>query len=147
MTHHTIDYARIIREHGHRVTPQRKAIMDIVCELQGHAAIETIYERLHERFPKIDLSTVYRNLDFLSSLHLISSAYIDGKRVFEIAAGSPTHHHLICKRCKQEIEIHDDMLDPAYERIRQAYGFKVEANHLILEGICSNCLGKDDTRP
>ena len=138
MTHNTRDYQKLMRERGFRVTPQRRIILDAICEGNGHTALEEIYARVQAHSPTINLATVYRTLDFLCGLGLVVAVDIGGRTVYEIAGEAP-HHHLICRGCGQVQQIsHADVL-AFLEQIGQANDFQVEMNHLALFGLCAAC--------
>jgi Fe2+ or Zn2+ uptake regulation protein len=54
MTHHLLNYAARLREHGLRLTPQREMILGAICDGGGPAAFDEIYARLHARAPAIN---------------------------------------------------------------------------------------------
>lgn len=142
MTHDTIDYAGLIREHGHRLTPQRELILEAVCEGGEHTTFDGIYQRVQVKSSSIDRSTVYRTLDFLCQMRLVVSSEIDGTQIYEIAAGQPPHHHLICRSCGASIRIDHDLFGTLYEAIERTHHFVADTNHLILYGLCEQC--RDD---
>ena len=139
MTHNTVDYASLIRQRGHRLTPQRELILDAVCESNGHTTFDEIYQQVQAKSSSIDRSTVYRVLDFLSQMELIVSSEIDGERIYEIAAGQPPHHHLICYLCGSETCIPHDLVAALFDAIEREYQFTASTNHLILYGLCEKC--------
>ncbi len=48
------------RESGRKVTPQRAAVFEVVCEHGGHPTVDQIYRQVRKRFPMISLNTVYQ---------------------------------------------------------------------------------------
>lgn len=140
MTHNSIDYVEVMRAKGCRVTAQRLIILDAVCEVGGHATFGDIYRRVKATDPSIDQSTIYRNLDVLTSIGLIVSAEIgDQGTVYEIAGQTP-HHHLVCKVCGDVQQIGPDKLQALVEGLRRDYGFVMQLDHLVLSGVCAHCL-------
>lgn len=139
MSHHTMDYERIIRAAGHRVTPQRVFILDAVCEGHGHTTLGEIYARIREVDPSIDRSTLYRTLKLFVDLGLVVSADTgDGETYYEIAK-QHRHHHLVCRRCGKEQEIEHAVMQGMFDQVYQQYGFRPETDHLVLFGICADC--------
>ncbi len=100
--------------------------------------MEEICERVQNRAPAVNRSTVYRNLEFLQALHLVVAAEIGGHMMYEIPHEHP-HHHLICQGCGQTVEVDQAALAPAFEAVEQRYGFHVCADHLVLIGLCRAC--------
>lgn len=139
MTHQKLDYERIIRQHGGRVTPQRVLILDAVCAGNGHTTFGEILSRVKEYDPSIDRSTLYRALDFFAEIGLVVSADLgQDETVYEIKK-QHQHHHLICVKCGMEQEISDQTMLKVFNLIQYCHAFHVQMDHLILFGTCSAC--------
>jgi Fur family transcriptional regulator, ferric uptake regulator len=139
MSHTTWDYVSFLRERGYRMTPQRKIIMDAICEGGGHTTLPEILDRVQQKAPAINQATVYRSLHFLLNVGLIVKAEItSGETVYEIAGRSP-HHHLLCRACHHELVIDAQPLVALQTDIKRRYGFVMDASHLILTGLCAHC--------
>lgn len=124
---------------GFRVTPQRRLILDAICEGGGHSTLEEIQRRVLAKDPGLNLSTIYRTLDFLCELRLVTAAEVNGGRtVYEIASEQP-HHHLVCRRCGRMVQIDHGEVSAFYGQVEAQYGFAVDANHLTLFGLCGEC--------
>ena len=54
-----------------RNTIHKEIILNAVNELACHVTSETVYDYIHEKYPHISKSTVYRNLRSLADDHLI----------------------------------------------------------------------------
>ena len=131
-----------VRQHGLRITRQRSIILQALCELEGHVSAEEVYERvtLHRR--DVDLSTVYRTLETLHDLDIVSHTDLGhGCTEYEIVGEQP-HHHLVCQHCGRMIELDDAYLAPVVESIRQDFGFAPTSTHFAIFGICRACRGK-----
>lgn len=142
MSHHTFDYAALMRERGFRVTPQRQLILDAICEGGGHTTPDEIYARVHAKAPAINLATVYRNLDFLCEMRLVVAAQIGGHMVYEIAGEIP-HHHLICRKCNKVIQIGHGTLKGFFDEIQRQQKFVIDMDHVTLFGLCQKCSRKE----
>lgn len=139
MSHYKRDYQQILRAAGHRVTNQRLLILDAVCEAEGHATIGQIYARTRSKDRSIDRSTIYRALKVFVELGLVLSADTGaGESVYEIAK-LKQHHHLVCRRCGNEQEVGQSVMQTMFDYIQQQYQFEVDADHLILFGLCAAC--------
>ncbi|HKZ51331.1 MAG TPA: Fur family transcriptional regulator [Dehalococcoidia bacterium] len=132
----------VLRGGGYRLTPQRLMILSIMHESLGHISAEEIYALLRERYPYIDISTVYRNLHLLKRLGLIHEARLEGDTVrFELAKGEQ-HHHLICRRCGRSFGLGNDILKPLRAALQKGYSFEAELEHLAIFGLCAECQGE-----
>ncbi len=82
-----------ITEAGLKVTPQRKAVYEVMMELR-HAPIEAIISRMQSKGIDMTLSTVYRILDSFRKAGLLSQLCHPhtNQCYYDITAHS--HHHL-----------------------------------------------------
>jgi Fur family ferric uptake transcriptional regulator len=139
MAHTSLNYCRVLREAGFRVTDQREVILDAVCAGSGHSTLKEIYLRAQERITSLDRSSVYRALKLFVELGLVvAGVNIDGEDVYEITQADP-HHHLICRQCGAEQEIAHDVIEGLYAAMHERYRFRVTSDHLVLFGVCARC--------
>jgi Fur family ferric uptake transcriptional regulator len=128
-----------VRQCGCRVTRQRAIILRTLCELDGHASAEQIHEIILGHGHDIDLSTVYRTMERLRDVHIVSQTDLGrGYAEFEIVTDRP-HHHLICNNCGRVIDLDHRYLAPAATAIRQDFGFKPTFDHFAIFGLCPSC--------
>jgi len=128
-----------LRGVGYRLTPQRLMILSAMHERRGHISAEEVHELLKERYPYIDISTIYRNLHLLKRLGLIHEARLEGGIVrYELARGEQ-HHHLVCRRCGRTFALAHDLLEPLRAALKESYGFEAEFEHLAIFGLCADC--------
>ena len=138
MSHQRLDYAAMIHEHGFRVTPQRRLILDSVCDGGGHTTPEEIYQRVRAKAPLVNRATVYRTLDFLCEMRLIVAMRWGGRTYYEIAGETP-HHHLICRSCDRVEQIDHPTLKALFHRIERDQNFTIDMDHVVLFGLCQDC--------
>ncbi len=128
-----------LRDEGVRLTPQRQMVLEIVAEESGHLSAEEIHQRVRERYPYVDLSTIYRILEFLKQHNIVTETDLGGGRlVFEQCLEKP-HHHLVCRTCGETTELTHDFLEPLERSLLEAYGFHADINHLAIFGVCVKC--------
>ena len=58
----------ILRRKGYKLTPQRRAILNVIAANHDHLTPADIHDRVRHDCPGIGLVTVYRTLDVLESL-------------------------------------------------------------------------------
>lgn len=140
MSHQSLDVAAVIREHGHRLTPQRQMILDAVCDAHGHATPDEVYQRVQPQASAINRATVYRTLNFLCDVGLATSTVSpSGHQEYEIVGAEP-HHHLVCQQCGDVQQISHSVIGTLFAQIETEYGFTVATNtHLSLFGLCARC--------
>lgn len=136
------DLARLIdqaRQSGLRITHQRVLILQALCELNGHASAEQVYERVAMHRRDVDLSTVYRTLERLRDVRILSQTDLGrGCVEFEVVASLP-HHHLVCHACGQVQELPHGYLASLTSAIRRDLDFEPMLDHLAVFGLCSRC--------
>src|SRR4030042_2236743 len=82
-----------LREVGYRLTPQRMLIISIIHGAEGHISAEVIHEQVVEQYPYVDISTVYRTLQILRKLRLVSETDLGGGCVgYELTEGARPQH-------------------------------------------------------
>ncbi len=130
----------ILRQHGYKLTPQRRAVMRTIASSRGHLTPTAIYEKVHQKYPNIGLVTIYRTLDILDQLGLICEVYAAGAcRSYLVRRPSEHHHHLICSECGTVVDFTDCNLTELEQRLSQETGFEIKIHLLELLGRCKNC--------
>ena len=133
------DDAAALRQQGHRLTPQRMMVLEVVKRSGQHLTAEEIHAAVLPQHPYVNIATVYRTLQWLEEVGLVAPINIgNGPLRYEYVHGA-THHHLVCQDCGYEQEIGDDILDALKARLLERYAFVAQLNHLALPGRCSVC--------
>ena len=140
---------RRFRGCGYRITAGRELILKILSETKKHLSAEEIFLKAHELNPTIGLTTIYRTLDILVGMRLISKFdFGDGRSRYELAEGpdgSRHHHHLVCTSCNRVIDYTDfideevDLLRRTEKGLSKKYNFKISHHLIQFYGLCSNC--------
>jgi Fur family transcriptional regulator, peroxide stress response regulator len=129
-----------LRDNGHKITPQRLAIVKVIAQSEGHPSVEDIYEQLKGDFPTMSLATVYRNIVTIKSLgEVLELGFPDGSNRYDGHKPYP-HPHVICIKCKKIVDPELDSLDEMKEEVASETKFKILTHRLDFFGICSECL-------
>jgi Fur family peroxide stress response transcriptional regulator len=130
---------RKLRDHGHKITPQRLAIARIVAASKGHPSVEAIYEQVQKDFPTMSLATVYRNIVMLKSLgEILELGFPDGSNRYDGNRPFP-HPHVICIKCGKIVDPVLDSLDEMKKEVSQETEFSILTHRLDFFGICRQC--------
>ena len=132
----------VLRAQGRRVTPQRKLLLEIIRQGEGHLDADEIYRRAREQDPRISLSTVYRNLNLLKELGLISELHLDQEHHHYELRDAKDHYHLICSNCDRVVEFHSARVGKLMDQISGDNNFLIERVHIDLVGLCGDCGGR-----
>ncbi len=109
-----------LRQHGYKLTPQRRAVMRTIASSRGHLTPTALYEKVHQEYPNIGLVTIYRTLDMLDKLGLICEVHSAGnRRSYLVRRPSEHHHHLICSECGTVVDFTDCNLTELEQRLSQ----------------------------
>ncbi len=132
-----------LRSHGVRLTPQRVAIVEIVTAAEGHITADEVYDQVHARFPYVDISTVYRTLEFLTDHGILNVIDLGSGRAEYELVQPEAHHHLVCRRCKQVTSIDASLFQPLSAALLDRYGFDADIRHFAVFGVCRTCREHD----
>ncbi len=132
----------ILRQMGYRLTPQRLMVLEILHEAEDHITAPEIFERVKIRYPFVNRSTVYRTLDLLNNLGLVTQSESAGDTVCYHHAEKGHHHHLICSKCGQELEASEELSTALARILSERYEFTADLRHLTIHGLCSKCGGR-----
>ncbi len=131
-------FRRLCRERGERCTVQRRVILGTVLELDNHPSADQIFDAVDTRLPGIARTTVYRALDHLARMGVITKACHPG-RVARFDPRLELHHHLVCLRCNEFFDFENDSLNKLTIPDTSAFGFEVNDYRVQLRGICKSC--------
>lgn len=128
-----------LRQRGLRWTPQRRTVIEVLAEADGHITAAELVDRCRARDPSTIPSTVYRTLDVLEELGLVRHGHgADGREEFHVLPARE-HGHLHCAECGATWEIGEARASAVAEAFRAADGFEIEIGHVTLVGRCRDC--------
>ena len=128
-----------LTEQGYRLTPQRMMILSAIENSDDHISAEEIYAQVVAKYPNVNISTVYRTLELLKRLGLVTETDFGGGRVRYHPAGKGHHHHLVCQECGAIIDLDESVLSSVKDVLLREYGFVADLRHLAIFGRCINC--------
>jgi Fur family transcriptional regulator, ferric uptake regulator len=132
------DALELLRGRGLRVTTARRAVLVALLDAHGHLRAEDLAAVVQGRHPDIHLSTVYRALETFEEVGLVTHVHLGhGPSTYHLA--DQLHHHAVCEVCGRVVELPDDVLDGVAARVRDEFGFEVDARHFALAGRCAGC--------
>ncbi len=128
-----------LKEKGHRITPARRAILQILVESGGHVSADQLAEQVRQQFPRVGRMTVYRTLELLSQLGAIRPIYQGTGAAHYILLEDGHHHHLVCGGCDAVFEFDDCVVEEIAQVVSGRFNFKIQGHLLELFGLCENC--------
>ena len=142
MTHRATAWASVrdrLHERGLRWTPQRRVLIEILKTHTGHVTGAELVDRCRALDPATVPSTVYRTLDVLEELGLVSHSHgHDGREEYHVLPDTE-HAHLTCTRCRSVTELAAADAAPFIAALAAGHGFVVNLSHLAIGGLCAAC--------
>jgi Fur family peroxide stress response transcriptional regulator len=131
-----------LKDHGHKLTPQRLAIVKILAKSEGHPSVEDIHARIKKDFPTMSLATVYRNILLIKSLgEVLELGFPDWSNRYDGNRPNP-HPHVICIKCKKIVDPDLESLDEMKKEVAVETHFKILSHRLDFFGLCSDCMAE-----
>jgi len=129
-----------LKKHGHKLTPQRRAILRVIAREHDHLSPAQIHQKVSQDYPGIGLVTVYRTLEVLDELDLLCQVHSAGDcRGYLLRRPAGHHHHLVCTECGMVVDFADCDLSELQQRLAEETGFDIEGHVLEFSGRCLDC--------
>ncbi|NJK48916.1 transcriptional repressor [Candidatus Gracilibacteria bacterium] len=108
---------------GMRVSRQRRYILELLWQAQEHMSAREIYDRLNQQGKDIGHTSVYQNLEALSSQGIIECVErCDGRLYGNI---SDSHSHVNCLDSDRIIDVNIELPEALLEQIEAQTGVKI----------------------
>ena len=104
-----------------------------------HQTSSEIYTKAVKRRPGIGFSTVYRGLERLRDLGLVSELYVPGADAATYEPSGPRHAHFRCSACGEIEDVTYAIPTRTIRALAQQHGFEIESERVTFEGRCAAC--------
>jgi Fur family ferric uptake transcriptional regulator len=104
-----------------------------------HLTSSEIYAKAFKRQPGIGFSTVYRALERLRDLGLVSELYVPGVDAATYEPSGPRHAHFRCSECGEVEDVAYAIPARTIKALALQHGFKIESERVTFEGRCVAC--------
>jgi Fur family ferric uptake transcriptional regulator len=122
-----------------RLTRQRERIINAVRAL-GHATPDGLAAAVAwDGGSALPLSTIYRNLEALEEVGVVSHAHLDHRSPTYHLSDHADHLHLVCLSCGAVIESAVTTADPFVGNLLAVHGFVADVKHIAIHGWCAAC--------
>lgn len=129
---------------GHPLTNQRRLLLELLRDAEGHIDAKGLYRRASARDESISPATVYRTLNLFKELGLVEEMRLGKIRCYYEIKQSQGHQHMVCQGCGKIIEFQSPHFKKLIEAVRREHGFQVTKAELYLEGCCPECEEKEE---
>jgi Fe2+ or Zn2+ uptake regulation protein len=130
------------RQHGYKMTPQRRAILEALTKNNSHPTAEQIHEMVRERMPDISLATVYNTLRDLAEMQELWELDLGhGVRRYEIMGED--HAHRVCLTCGRIEDVPSDF-GKVNSLVQCRDDFRPVRYTVTIYGHCADCASSLD---
>lgn len=139
-----VDFPKVLRSHGLRVTPQRLAVLATLEGTPEHLSAEEVFEQIRDKMPTVSLATVYNALGELRRVGQVRALPVSGRVRYDLTSRGP-HHHLVCENCHRVVDLDPERLPngtmgtQASQVPDQVQGFEILTAEIIFRSICPDC--------
>lgn len=118
-----------------RLTKNRKIILDIFENSKKPLSAEKIQELLIDY--TIDLSTIYRTIDYFYNNDLLLRFHFDNKSYYFLDT-KDHYHYFLCTKCLDMHKIDCNLKDTINTLVVDR-GFQVNNHEINIYGLCDKC--------
>jgi Fur family transcriptional regulator, ferric uptake regulator len=136
--------AQRLSDAGYRRGGARGAVIDLLDGQECALSAIEIETRLRRRRNRASRASIYRVLEELEALNLVTRLDLGtGTARFEAAdpAGDHHHHHLLCDECGDLVPFSDRELERVIGRVSRRLPHAVSGHDVTLHGSCESCSG------
>jgi Fur family transcriptional regulator, ferric uptake regulator len=128
-----------LRGHGLRISTVRRVVVHTLFAAEGPVSAEEIAAGLDGDRTRLDLASVYRNLETLEELGVVRHFHAGHGPGRYVLAGDGEREYLACERCGEVVEVERDGLDVVRAEIRERFGYEARFTHFPIVGLCPQC--------
>jgi Fur family ferric uptake transcriptional regulator len=133
-----------LRSAGHRVSLPARMVLGALFTADEPLTAERIAAGLDGRLPELELTSVYRNLERLQQLGVVSHVHAGhGAGLYALAQGRDLEY-LVCARCGRVRAVEQGQLDRVRESIAADFGFQASFSHFPIHGVCESCAAAEE---
>lgn len=135
------DYYKRIKSFNYKLTPKRKAIVNLFLENRQYFSVQEIWNKLHNDFDKLGIPTIYRILQQFAEINIADSIIMEENRIFYFLCDCSrnNHHYFICKKCKSVFSLDFCAAKEMESAVSEQLAGKISDHKLTIEGLCRNC--------
>ncbi|MFA5094993.1 MAG: Fur family transcriptional regulator [Candidatus Omnitrophota bacterium] len=131
-----------LKENNLKNTPNRRAVLGLFMQKGESLSPHDVRGILKKRLPAIGLPTVYRILEELEKIGILTRVQSGDRQLHYSICSIPEnrhHHHFICKKCKKVKEVEYCNFKDVSRFIRDKLKCVAESHSMQIEGLCEKC--------
>ncbi len=131
-------YEETISHSGHRLTPQRREVYNVLLEDRNHPTATEVFIKAKKRIPAISLATVYNCLETLVECGLAKQVNVE-REATRYCPNLSEHGHFICESCGIVSDIPVTKGGSLTQFLKVPSGFIINHSETTLRGTCPAC--------
>ncbi len=139
-------YEETISHSGHRLTPQRREVYNVLLEDRDHPTATEVFLRAKKRVPTISLATVYNCLETLVECGLAKQVNVE-REATRYCPNLSEHGHFVCDSCGIVSDIPVAKGGALTQFLKVPTGFSVNHSEITLRGTCPACKKTTHIKP
>lgn len=149
-------WVKSLKKSGYRLTKPRKLILKSISNSSKPLSADDIYLTVRKDEPNIGIATIYRTLELLTRLKLISKINFGSEKSFYTLSGNSgngSSNFMICNSCgrivhdnkciKNSIKIR--LKENAEKSILENCKIKIDNYQVVFFGLCDKCIKENTT--
>jgi Fur family ferric uptake transcriptional regulator len=129
-----------LRARGLRLSTARRLVLEALFDADGPVSAEHVSRRL-----RLDLSSVYRNLEMLETHGLVHHVHLGHGPGLYALRGHEDLEYLHCEHCGAVRALPPGELEPVRAYVRKRYGYEARFTHFPIVGTCPTCTVQPQT--
>jgi Fur family ferric uptake transcriptional regulator/Fur family peroxide stress response transcriptional regulator len=122
-----------------RLTPQRRAVLDVLTAANDHPTAAQVFDRVRRRQPGIGAATVYRTLSLLVSDGQARLLVLGEGASARYDANVDRHDHVLCIECGAATDVEAPMPAGALKQMATQTGYDLTEYDVQFRGRCPSC--------
>jgi len=131
-------YEETISHSGHRLTPQRREVYNVLLDERDHPTATEVFLRAKKRMPAISLATVYNCLETLVECGLAKQVNVE-REATRYCPNLSEHGHFVCESCGIVSDIPVSKNGSLTRLFKIPAGFNLKHSEITLRGTCPAC--------
>ena len=135
-----MDWKATLSQKGYRLSEPRKRVMQLLETAEVAMSPQQIHQELQQKDCGLGLVSVYRTLELLTKLKLVTVVYDPQRNPGYMLSTSGHNHHIVCQECHKALEFSgSDDINDLVHRVEVETSFQVRDHLLQLFGLCPEC--------
>ena len=133
-------------EQALRLTPQRRAVLDVVAQSDDHPTAGQVLDRVRQRVEGVGAATVYRTLARLTESGQVAELRLGEGQALRYDRSVHRHDHLVCTGCGEVRDADVRLEAGALTGLAKTTSYTVDGYDIQLHGRCARCAAKDNAK-